>query len=265
MWNTGYNSGFNDSTAGGFLNNTTNDSPSVKQPKSVRRLQSVVPLVVRMLRDSGDEFKLFGMPVQIVSLVGILLEFDVQSTKASYTIQDHTGSIKAIFWLEGENCDEACKMPAVKEGGYVKVYGTIRNQEGEKALMVLKMFPIDDCNIILTHLLEVIDTRLQAEVMSKNTAQQIKQNNPGATLANSMTMFDENVVENGQHNLSGIQLRVYKFLQSDQSQAGPDIASILGHFPPNQRKDANEALDFLVNEGHAYSTIDNEHFKPTDV
>ncbi|KAH1014605.1 hypothetical protein HUJ05_012454 [Dendroctonus ponderosae] len=230
----GYNSGFNDSNAGGFLNNTTNnDSPSGKEPK--------------------------------VSLVGILLEFDVQSTKASYTIQDHTGSIKAIFWLEGENGDEACKMPAVKEGGYVKVYGTIRNQEGEKALMVLKMFPIDDCNIILTHLMEVIDTRLQAEVMSKNTAEQIKQNNPGASLANSMTMFDENVVDNGQHNLSGIQLKVYKFLQSVQGQAGPDRASILAHFPSNQRKDANEALEFLVNEGHAYSTIDNDHFKPTDV
>lgn len=53
-----------------------------------------------------------------------------------------------------------------------------------------------------------------------------------------MTMFDENVVDNGQHNLSGIQLKVFKFLQSDQSQAGPDRASILAHFPPNQRKDA---------------------------
>lgn len=51
-------------------------------------------------------------------------------------------------------------------------------------------------------------------------------------------MFDENVAINGQLNLTGIQLRVFKFLQADQSQTGPDRGSILAQFPPNQRKDA---------------------------
>lgn len=261
-WNP---AGFNDSS-GGFLNNTTNfDSPGGKRKNPVKRLQSVVPVVVRQIRDSKeDEFKLFGMPSNIVSIVGILRDFDIQSTKATYTIEDHTGSLKAVWWLETEGGDETPKLPVVKEGGYVQVFGTVRVQDGTKNIMVLKMFPVDDCNIITTHLLEVINTRLQAEAMSKETAQTIRQNNPGASLANSMTMFDENVADNGQLNLTATQLKVFKILQADQSQAGPDRTTILSNFPPNQKRDANDALEFLVNEGHAYSTIDNEHFKPTD-
>lgn len=84
-------------------------------------------------------------------------------------IEDHTGQIKAVWWLENDVTDEAPELPTVKEGGYVKVFGTIRTQDGEKTLMVMKMFPIDDCNVCTTHVLEVITTRLQAEAMSKDT------------------------------------------------------------------------------------------------
>jgi len=266
-WNPGFNAGFNDSIGAGFSNNPTNfDSPAGQKKGSVRRLQSVVPVVIRMIRDCHDEeFKLFGMPVQMVTIVGSLTAFDMQSTKATYTINDRTGDIKALWWLESDGGDETPRLPTVKEGGLVRVFGSIRSQDGEKNLMVLKMLPIDDCNVFTTHLLEVINTRLQAEAMSKDTAQMIRQNNPGANLANSMTMFDENIADNGQLNLNGVQLRVFKILQADQNQAGPDRSSILAHFPGNQRREANEALEFLVNEGHAYTTIDNEHFKTTEV
>ncbi|KAL1513742.1 hypothetical protein ABEB36_003112 [Hypothenemus hampei] len=265
-WNPGgsFNGGFNNSMGGGFVNNTSNANTPGGKKQTTRRLQSVVPVVTRMIKYCQDDFKLFGLPAQIVSIVGRLINQDIQSTKATYQIEDHTGSIKALWWLDSDG-DENPKLPAVKEGGYVKVFGTVRTQEGVKTLMVLKMFPVDDCNVINTHLLEVIDTRLHAEASSKNTAQKIKMNNPGANLANSMSMFDENLADNGQLNLTEMQMEVFRFLQAQQSQAGPDRATIIAHFPSNRRKEANEALDFLVNEGHAYSTIDNEHFKATDI
>lgn len=80
----------NDSTAGGFLNNTTSqgDSPAKKGVynfslfvmhfisvtsisfQAVRRLQSVVPVVIRQIRTCPDEeFKIFGINTQIVSLL----------------------------------------------------------------------------------------------------------------------------------------------------------------------------------------------------
>lgn len=35
--------------------------------------------------------------------------------------------------------------------------------------MVLKMFPVEDCNIVTNHLLQVIHTRLAYEAMSKSS------------------------------------------------------------------------------------------------
>ncbi|KAJ8937304.1 hypothetical protein NQ314_011943 [Rhamnusium bicolor] len=258
MW---YGSEFgNESAGGGFLNNTATQVDSPAKKGTVRRLQSVVPVVIRQIRDSReDEFKLFGMNTQILNLVGILRDYEVQSTKATYNIEDHTGQIKAIWWLENDG-DSAPNLPAVKEGSYVQVFGSLRNQDGEKILMVLRMFLVEDANIITNHLLQVIHTRLAAEAMSKSSVT----NNPGAALANSMSFMDENMVDNGQMGLTSMQEKIFKILQTDNTTAGLSRQSVLNQFPPNQQREVNTALDFLINEGHAYSTIDNDHFKVTD-
>lgn len=98
----------------------------------------------------------------------MLRDYEVQSTKATYRIEDHTGEIKAILWLESDS-DNTPSLPPVKEGHYVQVFGSIRNQDGAKIIMVLKMFPLEDCNIITNHLLQVIHARLAYEAMSKSS------------------------------------------------------------------------------------------------
>lgn len=100
--------------------------------------------------------------------MGIVTKIEVESTKATYELEDHTASMKGLWWLETDNT-ETPQIPPIKEGSYVKAYGSLRTQGGEKHFMVIKMFPVDDCNIITTHLLEVINTRLQAEALSKDT------------------------------------------------------------------------------------------------
>ncbi|XP_066143075.1 replication protein A 32 kDa subunit [Euwallacea fornicatus] len=262
MWSS---TGFNDSMAGGFNNTTTNsDSPS-KKAGAVKRHQSVVPVVIRMLNDcTEDEFKMFGLPVQMVSVVGILINYEVQSTNASYTIEDHTGTLKAMWWLDSDGDDGTTQLPSVKEGSYVKAFGTIKTQEDRRTLMILNMLPVDDCNVITLHLLEVIKSRLQAEDLSNAAAFQIQKNNPGAELANTMIMMDENGASNAPLNMSEIQKQVFRLLQADNTAAGPDRDSILNKFSDTRKREASEALDFMVNEGHVYTTIDNEHFKITE-
>lgn len=101
-------------------------------------------------------------------LVGVLKDYEVQSTKATYRIEDHTGEINAIWWLENDT-DNTPNLPPVKEGNYVQVFGSLRNQESGKIIMVLKMFPVEDCNIVTNHLLQVIHTRLAYEATSKSS------------------------------------------------------------------------------------------------
>lgn len=126
-----------------------------------------------------------------MAVVGILKEFEVDSTKATYTIEDHTGTIKAIWWLQNESViiaiyqvhlvnlnylqESALDLPLVKEGRYVKVYSSLKVVNGEKLLMALRMFPVDDPNQITTHLLEVIHARLAAEKAGKDTVSKKKE------------------------------------------------------------------------------------------
>lgn len=58
-------------------------------------------------------------------------------------------------------------LPDVKEGRYCQLFGSVRNQDGRKIIMVLKMCQVDNINIVTTHLLQVIHTRLEAEAMNK--------------------------------------------------------------------------------------------------
>ncbi|KAJ8980535.1 hypothetical protein NQ317_008332, partial [Molorchus minor] len=240
MW---YGSEFgNESTAGGFLNNTTSEVDSPAKKGNARRIQNVVPVVIRQIREcQDDEFKLFGLNVQMLHIVGVLRDYEVQSTKATYNIEDHTGQIKAIWWLENDG-DNAPNLPAVKEGCYLQVFGSLRPQDGEKVLMVLRMFLVEDANVITSHLLQVIHTRLAAEASSKNSVMQIKVNNPGATLANSMCFMDENVADNGQAGLTPMQKKIFNILQSDTTAAGLDRRTVLTHFPQNQHREVKVYL-----------------------
>lgn len=105
--------------------------------------------------------------------MGTVKDYEVQSTKATYSIEDHTGEIRAIWWLESDN-DSTPTLPDIKDGSWVEVFGTLRAQQGEKIIMILKMFPIDDCNIITRHLLQMIHARLQAEANSKKPVRKNK-------------------------------------------------------------------------------------------
>lgn len=118
---------------------------------------------IQCLDSCTSSLKLFQ-----VHLVGILRDYEVQSTKATYRIEDHTGEIKAIWWLESDT-DSVPNLPLVKEGNYVQVFGSIRNKEEGKMVMVLKMFPVEDCNILTNHLLQVVHARLSYEAMNKST------------------------------------------------------------------------------------------------
>ncbi|KAK5647788.1 hypothetical protein RI129_002680 [Pyrocoelia pectoralis] len=267
MWN---DSAFGDSTskATGFFNaGNDGDNAQPKTKGQARRLQSVVPVCVRQVRDHPEEeFKLFGTPTQILTLVAMLKNCDVQSTKATYELEDHTGRIKAILWLENDN-NSAPNLPLVKEGCYLRIYGSLRVQEGEKILMVLKMYPVDDINEITNHLLCVIQTRLEAEAASKGPGPlaNIKKNNPGAELANSMSfMGDMDLGNSARPHFTPLQEKLYNILKADTSAQGLHRTVVCQSFPPNLHREVNTALENLINEGHAYSTIDNDHFKITD-
>lgn len=128
-------------------------------------MQGIVPLVIQQILKSPDNFSLFGMSFGMVSIVGIVRSVEHSSTKITVTVEDHTGQIDAHLWLEDGDMGN---MPSLLLNTYARVFGSIRNQGGKKALMIFKIEPLSSINELTTHLLEVLNARYMAEDFSKS-------------------------------------------------------------------------------------------------
>lgn len=72
-----------------------------------RRASRTAPIVIRQALHSNDDgFKIWGTEIQIVTVIARVRNIRMQSTKITYTIQDITGRMRAVLWLDQEAMDE---------------------------------------------------------------------------------------------------------------------------------------------------------------
>lgn len=194
-------------------------------------------MVIRQINKAPDSFQLFGMSFGMVSIVGIIRNIEHSSTKITVTIEDHTGQIDAHLWLED---GDVGNMPSLLLNTYARVYGSIRNQGGAKALMIYKIEALSSINELTTHLLEVLNARYMAEDFSKNAG------------AGGSSMFTNQAASNGNGTygmstggggggnnddgshlgLTGKQLMIYKAVKENKSEQGiskQELSKKFGH------------------------------------
>ncbi|XP_049823818.1 replication protein A 32 kDa subunit-like [Aethina tumida] len=140
-----------------------------------------------------------------------------------------------------------------------RVYGI------EKTLTILNANVTTDSNDITTHLLDVIRVKFEAEAKSKEVPP--LENNPCVPLAHSMSLVvGEYDREYEQPMLTKMQTNICNILKDfEATPIGISYEQLLRQFQPHQHYEIKRALQFLINEGYAYSTIDNCHFKLTCV
>lgn len=185
---------------------------------------------------SPDNFSLFGMSFGMVSIVGIVRNVEHSSTKITVTIEDHTGQIDAHLWLEDGDMGN---MPPLLLNTYARVFGSIRNQGGKKALMIFKIEQLSSINELTTHLLEVLNTRYMAEDFSKsaggggstsyaggmsNTYQSTSDN------FNGNTGFGAAPNDGSNLGLTGKQLMIYKAVKEYKNEQGISKQELLQKF-----------------------------------
>lgn len=260
MWNNQDESAY----AGGFYEPSKTDSPSTDKKDGPKKVQSITPVVISMIHDCPtEEFAIWGIPTNILKFVCIVRKFDVTSTTVTYQIEDHTGRINAVLWLEHDSAT-APHIPVDKENIYCRVFGTMRVKDKEKLIMILNIAPIARLNEITTHLYDVILVRTLSEKKAAGEANKIRTNNPGAELTNSMMSYAGGGSCMDEEGMTPIQRNVFRFMKSVNSSVGISKRTILDNFPPNQKKNIEDALRFLGSEGHIFSTIDSDHFQLTN-
>lgn len=242
------------SQAGGFLNESISQSDgNENKGNRSRKANSVVPLmighIINSRKDQSEDLSIGNLPVHIISILGIVRDVQQTTTKATYEIEDETGTITAVKWLEA---DKQPSEGSLEVNVYVRVHGMVRNHNDKRHILILSIVPMEDLNELTNHLLEVTYVILQAKKMTKIEAKPQNISSIGNTEDSNYNSFTPD------------QLEIYNIIRDENdSDCGIERATIKARVSARIKPSIDKILEFLVTEGHIYTTLTDDHFKTT--
>lgn len=230
------------------MNEDYTQSPS---KKSNVAQQSIHPLTIKQYMECEHmhpdaPFLVDGSELTVIKFVGCVRKSKPSAIGTNYTIEDGTGSVEATIWKpQGEEPE------SIPEGTWVKVIGKPRMFNSKKDIKVTKIVPLEDFNEFTFHMLQAIHAHFYHM-------------NGGQTLsAPKIQNIAQSVVFTGD-SFSPIQQSCLQGFGESNSPEGLHIGSVVrrlqNQFP---EKDLVAAIDWLIDEGHLYTTIDENHAKCT--
>ena len=230
-------------------------------PSQTRSSETLHPLTVHQIvsasESSGDGFVVDSKEVGQALLVGLVRKVDVKQSKIVYTIEDHTGTVEATHWINSGDDDAAPQPQSCREGMHARIVGNIKAFEGKRGLIVFNISPITDSNEITAHILSVMQIHLRSKGKTAAGGKSVAINAGAFGQAQTFSTADQ--------GLSPNQAAVMKVIQSATDESGVSIHTVLAQLRAKfSEAQIRQAITFLSNEGHVYSTIDDDHFKCTD-
>ncbi|XP_011864060.1 PREDICTED: replication protein A 32 kDa subunit [Vollenhovia emeryi] len=235
------------SLKGGFLDESTQGGNTGKKPQNNDK--SIVPVLIKHITSTTGDLQVAGRTVTQLTFVGIVRRIEQDTTKISFSIEDDTGTVTAIMWLEADkNLAESNSCTEVNT--YVRVYGLLRTQSNQRHVLILRMHPLEDLNDLTCHFMEVMYFILKAKKPVEEST---------AYTDNSLVM--DSTMSSG---MSSEQMAVLNVVRSaNESECGIEKREILVQVPKHIVSRVNEILDFLLCEGHIYTTTSEDFFKAT--
>lgn len=270
MWNPG---GYNESSSvGGYTQSPGGfASPSLSQggeKKGRTRSTQIVPCTVSQLMSASqvDEvFKVADVEVAQVTIVGILRSTDKSMTNIQYKVDDMTAAPMDVKqWVDTE--DPSVDSTVLPPGTYVKVSGNLRSFQNHRSVVAFSVRPLEDMNEITSHMLEVVQAHM---TLSKAQTTSV----PGSGMTNfSMTRPAMGGVGVGYagtgdmayNGLNPNQNQVLSLIKGCPDPQGISIQDLKQRLSSISVTVIKQAVEFLSNEGHIFSTIDDDHYKSTD-
>ncbi|XP_072356975.1 replication protein A 32 kDa subunit isoform X2 [Scyliorhinus torazame] len=250
MWNNagsfdgGYG-GFGDTGAGGggYLQSPGGfGSPaggSQSDRKTRSRAQQIVPCTVSQLMSATqieEVFRIGEVELSQVTVVGMIKDAEKAPTNILYKLDDMTAPPMDVRqWVDTDN---------------------------KKSLVAFKIMALEDMNELTSHMLEVVQAHL---LLNK------PQPAPGGSLALHTPMRNENAMgmyaggnDALMNGLTNQQSQVLNLIRNCREQEGMSIDYMKRTLKNMNIVAIKQAVEFLSNEGHIYSTVDEDHFRSTD-
>jgi len=258
--------GFVQNSPGGFGQSPSGRSPAGNKKKGAQQL---TPLTIKQIlnAESNDSstFNVDGKTMSQVSIVGLVVSVEVMETNVNYVIDDGSGQVNVKHYKTDEE-DGGCR-----EDVYVRAIGNIRKigQSEMPSLVAFNIEPLKDQNEITLHGLDVIYAHARntkGALQSENKSAPAGGSNSFSNFGGGNTFNDQGANGGGDNGMDGCTSAVLSTFQRNGStdEAGTSIPSVVqalqGQFSEAQIR---KSVEFLTNEGHLYSTIDEEHLNPT--
>ncbi|ODM90796.1 Replication protein A 32 kDa subunit [Orchesella cincta] len=264
---------------GGFLTSQGYESPQTGDKSKGRRSQNIMPVTCKQLLEcEEDTYKVEGFEAHVVTLVGLVRSVETSTTKVSMFIEDQTGTMECVNY-GGTDGDASSDPTLLAEGTYGRVVGALRNPKNQKYVIIFKSAPVTDMNEVTCHILEVIQNRMKLKKLREGDAQKAATSFTGGenTFTNSMLAGGlptgtggggSASASGGVGHIAGFtanQNMVHRIICNAREESGIHKDQIIAAVKNKiAQKEIMEILDFLSNEGHVFSTVDDDHFKSTD-
>ncbi|KAM9353650.1 replication protein A 32 kDa subunit isoform 2-T2 [Symphorus nematophorus] len=272
MWNQG---GYSESgMVGGYTQSPGGfASPSLSQggeKKGRTRATQIIPCTVSQLMSASqadEAFKVGDVEVAQVTLVGVIRSTDKSMTNIQYKVDDMTGAPMDVKqWVDTE--DPSVDSTVLPPGTYVKVSGNLRSFQNHRSVVAFSVRPLEDMNEITSHMLEVVQAHMAlgkpqstsgvgGGMISKVTPML----GPGKESMGGSYAGANDMAYNG---LSANQNQVLSLIRSCPDPQGISIQDLRQRLSGISLAVIKQAVEFLSNEGHIFSTIDEDHYKSTD-
>lgn len=267
-----------ESDGGGFFNgdNSTFGGGSPQVPKKggdgQKRAQNIMPVTARQVQMTPDDgLKIGNLDIYLVTLVGIVRSIESTSVKITYKLEDNTGCVEGVHWIDGQDENGQAPQPQVVENSYCRLSGTIRTQGNKRYIMAFNIQQIEDFNEITTHFLEVALFFKKAEAMaSMGGVMDQGVNSAGTSNGVTNNLSNSLMTSSGPPSapltgLNPLQGKVLTAIQRCTVDNGLHSEALIEQLKGTAtRHEVLSTLEFLCGEGHIYTTVDDYHYRTTD-
>jgi len=268
MWGD-YDGGSN--SGGGFIQSQTgtsnNQSGGAKKGSNTSLIPCTISHVLMASPTSGGSdgggLIVNGVELHTVSVCGIVRHVEVANTNITYVLDDYTApTIEIKRWID-PNEDDMANL-GLNQNDYVRVFGSIRTFKGIRNIVAFKIDRLQDMNEMTLHIIETLHAHLA--VQKRQSGQYSLPGGIAGGVSTSHTPMDlggSNSSVIPDQGLSGIQKQVYEIITAYKNDLGISTNEIKAVLPSVSQNEVRKAIEFLSDEGHIYSTIDEDHFKST--
>jgi len=230
---------------------------------------SLIPVTIHMLdkavasQVSGGDLKVDGRLANMMVIVGAVEELNRQQTSMEFALNDSTGKMKARFFFPAN-----LNLDSVQNGKYVTAVGIVKTQPSVHFSLVA-LHPVQSPDEISHHMIAVAHSSLRSKgKLGNKQASMTKTDGVFSTPPKTVAAAPRPMVSTATPvepapkavQAGPLRERIAAFLSAHENPEGTAFTQLTAHFNTEKSEDVKVAINELLDEGSAYTTIDEEHF-----